>query len=53
MLCSRGTDATPAARADQLTHVRDRIANDSELTAEQKARVTAAIDRQIARLRGQ
>ena len=53
VLCTRGTEATPAARADQLAHVRDRIASDSELSAEQKARVTAAIDRQIARLRGQ
>jgi hypothetical protein len=53
VLCSRGAGATPAARADQLVHVRERIAGDSELTAEQKARVTAAIDRQIARLRGQ
>jgi beta-lactamase regulating signal transducer with metallopeptidase domain len=53
VLCSRGDGATPAARADRLAHVRDRIAGDSELSAEQKARVTAAIDRQIARLRGQ
>ena len=53
VLCSRGHEATPAARADQLAHVRDRIASDDELSAEQKARVTAAIDRQIARLRGQ
>jgi hypothetical protein len=53
ILCGRGHDATPAARADQLAHVRDRIAGDTDLSAEQKARVTAAIDRQIARLRGQ
>lgn len=53
VLCSRGRSATPAARADQLAHVRERIAADSELSAEQKARVTEAIDRQIARLRGQ
>ena len=52
ILCSRGGEASPAARADRLAHVRDRIANDSDLTAEQKARVTAAIDRQIAQLRG-
>lgn len=53
VLCSRGTSATPAARAEQLAHVRERIAGDSDLTAEQKARVTEAIDRQIARLRAQ
>ena len=53
VLCSRGSEASPAARADRLAHVRDRIAGDSDLSAEQKARVTAAIDRQIARLRGQ
>ena len=52
VLCSRG-EVTPAARADRLSHVRERIANDCDLSAEQKARVTAAIDRQIARLRGQ
>jgi len=53
VLCSRGGEATPAQRADRLAHVRERIANDSDLSAEQKARVTAALDRQIARLRGQ
>jgi beta-lactamase regulating signal transducer with metallopeptidase domain len=53
VLCSRGDSASPAVRADRLAHVRDRIANDTDLNAEQKARVTAAIDRQIARLRGQ
>jgi beta-lactamase regulating signal transducer with metallopeptidase domain len=53
ILCTRGNEATPAARADQLAHVRERIANDEDLSAEQKARVTAALDRQIARLRGQ
>ena len=52
MICSRG-NATPAERADRLARVRDRIAGDSDLTAEQKARVVAALDHQIARLRGQ
>jgi beta-lactamase regulating signal transducer with metallopeptidase domain len=52
VLCSRG-EVTPAQRAERLAHVRERIANDDELSAEQKARVTAAIDREIARLRGQ
>lgn len=53
VLCNRGEAASPAVRADRLAHVRDRIANDTDLNAEQKARVTAALDRQIARLRGQ
>ncbi|MBV9882990.1 MAG: hypothetical protein JO276_08285 [Sphingomonadaceae bacterium] len=52
VLCSRGGEASPAERADRLAHVRERLANDSELSAEQKARVLAAIDRQIAQLRG-
>jgi len=52
VLCSRG-EATPAQRAERLAHVRERLANDDELSAEQKARVTAALDREIARLRGQ
>jgi len=53
ILCSRGAGAAPAERAEQLTRIRDRLAGDSELSAEQKARVTAALDREIARLRGQ
>jgi beta-lactamase regulating signal transducer with metallopeptidase domain len=52
VLCSSG-NVTPAQRAERLQHARDRIAADGELSAEQKARVTAALDRQIARLRGQ
>lgn len=52
VLCSRG-EASPAERAERLARVRDRLAGDSELSAEQKARVTAALDREIARLRGQ
>lgn len=53
VLCSRGGEATPAQRAERLQHVRDRLANESELSAEQRARVLAAIDAQIARLRAQ
>ena len=53
VLCTRGGEASPTARADRLAHVRERIAGDDELSAEQKARVLAALDRQIARLRGQ
>jgi len=52
VLCSRG-DASPAERAERLRRSRDRLAQDSELSAEQRARVTAALDREIARLRGQ
>lgn len=51
VLCSRG-NATPAQRLERLQRVRDRLAGDDELSAEQKARVTAALDREIARLRG-
>jgi len=53
VVCSRGDGATPAQRAEHLQHARDRLAQDSELSAEQKARITAALDREIARLRGQ
>ena len=53
VLCTRGGNATPAQRAERLQGVRDRLAQDSELSAEQRARVSAAIDREIARLRGQ
>jgi beta-lactamase regulating signal transducer with metallopeptidase domain len=52
ILCSRG-NATPAERAERLRHVRDRLAHDDEFSVEQRARVTAAIDREIARLRAQ
>jgi beta-lactamase regulating signal transducer with metallopeptidase domain len=52
ILCTRGGNATPAQRAERLQGVRDRMARDSELSAEQRARVTVALDREIARLRG-
>jgi len=52
VLCSQGN--VPAAeRAQRLQSTRDRLANDSGLSAEQRQRVTAALDREIARLRGQ
>lgn len=51
ILCSRG-EADPAQRAERLQRVRDRLAGESELSAEHRARVTAALDREIARLRG-
>jgi hypothetical protein len=52
VLCTGG-DATPAQRAERLQRARDRIAQNEELSEVQRARVTAAIDREIARLRGQ
>jgi beta-lactamase regulating signal transducer with metallopeptidase domain len=51
VLCSRG-NATPAERLERLQRVRDRLANDSELSEAQRAHVTEALDREIARLRG-
>lgn len=51
VLCSRG-NATPAQRAERLQRARDRLAQDSELTQAQRDRVTAALDREIARIRG-
>jgi beta-lactamase regulating signal transducer with metallopeptidase domain len=51
IVCSRGT-ATPAERIERMQRVRDRLAEDGELSAEQRSRVTAALDREIARLRG-
>lgn len=52
VLCGNG-GATPAQRAEHLQRARDRLARNSELSAEQKARITATLDREIARLRGQ
>jgi len=51
VLCSRG-DATPAERAERLQRARDRLAGDTELSAESRARITSSLDREIARLRG-
>ena len=52
VLCSRG-DSTPAQRVERLQQARERLTRDSDLSAEQRARVTAALDREIARLRAQ
>jgi beta-lactamase regulating signal transducer with metallopeptidase domain len=51
VLCTSG-NATPAERAERLQRARDRLASDSELSQVQRDRVTAALDREIARLRG-
>ena len=53
LLCSRGGNATPAERAERLQGVRDRLARDEDLSAEHRARIGAALDREIARLRAQ
>lgn len=52
VLCT-SANVSPAQRAERLQHARDRLANESELSAEQRAHVLAAIDAQIARLRAQ
>ena len=52
ILCTRG-DAAPAERAERLQRARDRLAGDTELSEEQRTRITAALDREIARIRGQ
>jgi hypothetical protein len=52
VLCSRG-NANPAERAERLQRARDRLAGDNELSAETRTRITAQLDREIARLRGQ
>lgn len=52
-LCNRGATGSATERAERLQRVRDRLANDTELSAEARARVTAALDRQIAQLRAQ
>lgn len=51
ILCSRG-NVSPAQRADNLQRARDRLAQDNEISAETRARITAQLDREIARLRG-
>lgn len=52
ILCSRG-EGSSAERLERLQRVRERLAEDSHLSAEQRTRVTGALDREIARLRGQ
>ena len=52
VICSRG-DSTPAERAERLQSARDRLAGETELSGEQRERMLATIDREIARLRAQ
>lgn len=50
ILCSRG-NVSPAQRAENLQRARDRLAQNDEINAETRARITAQLDREIARLR--
>lgn len=52
VLCSRG-NASAAQRVEHLQRARDRLAQSSELSTETRSRITAQLDREIARLRGQ
>ena len=55
IVCTRGADGArnPAQQAEALQRARSRLAEDDQIPAEQRQRVLAAIDREIARLRGQ
>jgi beta-lactamase regulating signal transducer with metallopeptidase domain len=54
IVCTRGDgERSGAQRADALQRARARLAEDNDIPAEQRQRVLAAIDREIARLRGQ
>lgn len=54
IVCTRNNDgaANPARQAEALQRARARLAEDNQIPAEQRQRVLAAIDREIARLRG-
>ena len=55
IVCTRnanGAGGNPAQKAEALRRARERLAGDSEIPADQRQRVLAAIDREIARLRG-
>jgi hypothetical protein len=52
ILCSMG-DADPAARLQRLQSLRERMASNSEIEGEHRARVLAALDRAIDQLRAQ
>lgn len=51
VLCSRG-EADAATRLERLQRARERLAGNEHLGDEHRARVLAALDREIARLRG-
>jgi beta-lactamase regulating signal transducer with metallopeptidase domain len=52
ILCTRGA-RSPADRVSGLQRARDQLASETELSAEQRSRVLAALDAEIARLRRQ
>jgi hypothetical protein len=54
IVCTRGRDGAgnPAQQAEALQRARARLAEDNQIPAEQRQRVLAALDREIARLRG-
>ena len=54
IVCTRSNNgaANPAQQAEALQRARARLAENNEIPAEQRQRVLAAIDREIARLRG-
>ena len=53
ILCGRGDDDTPAGRAAMLERARERVATSEHLGEEQRARILAGLDAEIARLRAQ
>lgn len=54
IVCTRGANGAgnPAQQAEALQRARARVADDNQIPAEQRQRVLAAIDAEIARLRG-
>ncbi len=54
IVCTHGNDGArnPAQQVEALQRARARLAEDDQIPAEQRQRVLAAIDREIARLRG-
>jgi len=54
IVCTRNANGAgnPAQQAEALQRARARVADDNQIPAEQRQRVLAAIDREIARLRG-
>ena len=55
IVCTRGRDGArnPAGQVEALQRARARLAEGNDIPAEQRQRVLGAIDREIARLRGQ
>jgi beta-lactamase regulating signal transducer with metallopeptidase domain len=53
ILCGHGDDDSPAGRAAMLETARERVAASERLNEEQRARILAGLDAEIARLRAQ